>query len=54
MFMHVTRVLHFIGITIIPREVLGFSLSFPGALLPLSGSQLEPKINIGALVPNKY
>lgn len=38
-----TCMLHFIGITIIPTDILEL-LFFPDTLLPLSGSQVEPKI----------
>lgn len=46
--------LHFIDITIIPRAIVELPLSFPHTPFPFSGSQLEPKINAGALIPNKY
>lgn len=49
-----TYVVHFIDIIITPRKVLELPLSFPDTLFPLSGSQLELKIKVGILVPNKY
>lgn len=46
-------VVHFIDIIITLREILELALSFPDTVFPLSGSQLEPKIKVGTLVPNK-
>lgn len=45
--------LHFIGITIIPTEILELLFLFDTLLL-VSGSRLEPKIKVGAFILSKY